>query len=305
MLALARAWTASGGEAAFAKRRGPAGIDRQIAGANVASFLIDGDAGTGADAEQTARAASELAADWLVFDGYAFGPDYLDRLAGAAPRRMVLDDHGYADRFRVEALLNQNAGATAERYAESAPGVRLLLGPHYALLRPEFAANRRIDREPPPVARRIVVAMGGADPLGLTGRVLEALARPEAPRVEAVCLVGPANPRAGVSGRTRRGVGRRGARDRRRGGPGGGHGGGGSGGFGGGQHVLRMGVPGRPGAGDRRGGQPGGNRRGPGTRGRDRVARRGRIGVPRADRRAAGGAGRERGEAAADERPRA
>jgi UDP-2,4-diacetamido-2,4,6-trideoxy-beta-L-altropyranose hydrolase len=79
----------------------------------------------------------------------------------------------------VALLVNQNLGATRARYAGLVPpGANLLLGPRYALVRPEFAEARRAsaavrvprrDRSP-----RVLVIMGGADESDVTGRAAAA-----------------------------------------------------------------------------------------------------------------------------------
>ena len=149
--------------------------------------------GSREDAEQTAALARADGAGWVVVDGYHLDGDYQRVLRDAGPRLLVLDDHAHLDRYHADLLLNQNAGASAERYRDRAPGSRLLLGPGYALLRREFRRWDAPVRPVPATARRILVTLGGADPDDVTSRVLGALAMLDEPH-EVQVLAGAANP---------------------------------------------------------------------------------------------------------------
>jgi UDP-2,4-diacetamido-2,4,6-trideoxy-beta-L-altropyranose hydrolase len=124
------------------------------------------DAGSDDDAAETRRLAAERAADWVVLDGYAFGPAY-DAVSSEA-RLLLVDDFGNPQ-LEADAVVNGNLYAQPELYA--AGDARLLLGPRYAMLRREFRAGRE------PVWREgIVISLGGADPLNHTVRLVEELA---------------------------------------------------------------------------------------------------------------------------------
>ncbi len=74
----------------------------------------------------------------------------------------AIDDRGLI-RQGVDFVVNQNVNANRNQYG---PGVRTLIGPRY-----------------------VIVSLGGSDPAGGTGRVLEALARG---KLDIVAVVGPA-----------------------------------------------------------------------------------------------------------------
>src|SRR6188508_3207024 len=91
-----------------------------------------------------------------VVDHYAIGADW-QRAAGAwAERMMAIDD--LADQFQaVDLLLNQNPGPGPSRYRGLVPpAARILAGPTYALVRPEFAAMRLRARNKRSVHRILV-----------------------------------------------------------------------------------------------------------------------------------------------------
>jgi UDP-2,4-diacetamido-2,4,6-trideoxy-beta-L-altropyranose hydrolase len=149
--------------------------------------------GGAADAEETARAAGDAGADWVVVDGYHFDGGYQQALVDAGLRVLALDDHAHAGRYAAQLVLNQNLGANAEAYAARAPHTRLLLGPRYALLREEFRELDVPERRLNGRARRVLVTLGGSDPDNLSACVLAGLALVEGP-LEIQLLVGGANP---------------------------------------------------------------------------------------------------------------
>jgi UDP-2,4-diacetamido-2,4,6-trideoxy-beta-L-altropyranose hydrolase len=104
----------------------------------------------------------------------------------------VIDDNHEAPVADAALVVNQNLHATEAMYADVPSSTRLLLGPQYALLREELLPCRATQ----PVradANRVVVAMGGSDPRGLTEPIVRALG--EDPHLELRVAIGAANPR--------------------------------------------------------------------------------------------------------------
>ena len=134
-----------------------------------------------------------VAADWLVIDHYALDSRWHSVMRGHTGRIAVIDD--LADRLHdCDLLLDQNDITGAEaRYRDLVPThCRLLLGPHYALLRPEFAKWRaRAPRQRKSV-RRLLVFFGGSDASNYTGAAIEALDHLSFP-FEADIVVGGSN----------------------------------------------------------------------------------------------------------------
>lgn len=128
------------------------------------------------DAEDTRRALAGGRYDWLVADHYALDARWERAVAPAVGRLLVIDD--LADRpHDCAILLDQNLHHDAEHRYDGLlpPGALLLLGPRYALLRPEFAAARARRLAAPPDPRRVFVFFGGADASDMTSRALDAL----------------------------------------------------------------------------------------------------------------------------------
>jgi len=124
-----------------------------------------------------------ICADWLVLDHYALDARWQRAMKPTFERLMVIDD--LADREHVaDLLLDQNLGRAAADYDGLVPESCIrLIGPQYAMLRPEFAQWRSysLKRRQNPELKHILVTMGGVDKDNFTGRVLDALARMDPP----------------------------------------------------------------------------------------------------------------------------
>ncbi len=108
------------------------------------------------DAAQTVAALHQEVPDWIILDHYAFDAQWESLVRGACARLMVVDD--LADRpHQCDLLTDQNLGRHRADYNGLLPDAcRRLIGPQFALLRPEFAtpAGGRSGRQakPPAVA---------------------------------------------------------------------------------------------------------------------------------------------------------
>jgi len=112
--------------------------------------------------------------DWIVVDHYGLG-DAWERLMYAHTVRLAAIDD-LARLHDVDLLLDQNVlPDRASPYAGRLPvRARALLGPRYALLRPEFIGT---PRERDGSISRVLVNFGGSDPANATTLALDALER--------------------------------------------------------------------------------------------------------------------------------
>ncbi len=136
------------------------------------------------DAAQTKVGAGETAVDWLIVDHYAIDARWERELRPVCHRLMVIDD--LANRQHdCDLLLDQNLGRTTPDYKPLVPEhCQILLGPLYALLRPEFAAfrERSLARRGQSKFQHVLITMGGVDMVNATGKILEALVNAPLPK---------------------------------------------------------------------------------------------------------------------------
>ena len=129
------------------------------------------------DARDTLQAMAGRQPDWVVVDHYALDAQWESQVRTGCARLLAIDD--LADRRHYcDLLLDQNLGRSAQAYAELCPtDCKVLAGPAYALLRPEFAAlrQRSLERRRAAPLRHLLVTMGGGDALGMSAKTLEAL----------------------------------------------------------------------------------------------------------------------------------
>ena len=155
----------------------------------------------GADWQTDARQVEEiikdleLPPDWLVVDHYALDERWEGYLRPYVRKIMVIDD--LADRAHdCDMLLDQNFYENLEnRYDDlTSPQCKKLLGPKYALLRPEFREARKNLRKRDGHVKRIMVFFGGSDPSNETTKALEAIRMLNRPDIAVDVVVGSANP---------------------------------------------------------------------------------------------------------------
>lgn len=187
-LALALAWQTSGGRAVFLTRKSTLSIAR-YRDAEIESIELSANPGSKADAEVTVHSAAELGANWIVVDGYHFDGTFQKLLATSDRQILWIDDEAHAPPYSADLVLNQNPHANKGLYRDRAQATGLLLGSRYALLRPEFL-RASVDRSPDRVTR-ILITLGGSDPLGLTGLLISALLPALEPDAEIRAIVGP------------------------------------------------------------------------------------------------------------------
>ena len=116
--------------------------------------------------------------DLLVVDGYGLDCTYEQACRPWARHLLVIDDL-IGRHHDCDLLLDPTLGRRPEPYAGTVPsGCGLLLGPDYALLRPEFAQLRAASlerrRQVRPV-ENVLVNLGAGDVARVTGIVLEGI----------------------------------------------------------------------------------------------------------------------------------
>ena len=190
-LSLAQGWRRCGGDVLFASAEITPSLETRLAGDAFPVHRLTANPGTADDAGQTIRLATHP--DWtkvdaesgesnglsqpssIVVDGYHFDAAYQQAIKAGGLRLLIIDDFGQSKRFYADFVLNQNLSAEEELYKSRESYTRLLLGTRYALLREDFRPYYEWQREIAPIARKVLVTLGGADPDNATDKVIDAL----------------------------------------------------------------------------------------------------------------------------------
>ena len=110
----------------------------------------------------------------VVVDGYEFSREFFAALEISDTPFAVIDDNAETNALSPNAVINQNPHASASMYEHMQGNPKLLLGLQYAMVRKEVCEVAALHL--PTREGEVFVAMGGADFLGLTAPIVEALA---------------------------------------------------------------------------------------------------------------------------------
>jgi UDP-2,4-diacetamido-2,4,6-trideoxy-beta-L-altropyranose hydrolase len=195
-LALATAWQQAGGQATFLSHCPLVSLRERIVAAGAALRSLDAPlADPQRLAGEVAKVETRSQRPWVVLDGYHFDSACHAAIRRLGVRLLVVDDLAHLPRYHAELVLNQNLGAEQMVYACD-PDTRLLCGCRYVLLRGEFRPWRRWQRPTPPLARKVLVTLGGSDPRNVLPRLLEGAVRTEIPDLQIRVVIGAANAHA-------------------------------------------------------------------------------------------------------------
>lgn len=127
--------------------------------------------------------------DIVVLDGYSFDETF-QRAVRVRVRKLVFIDDLVTRHQVADVLINHAGGITASDY-DAGTHTRFYLGPHYALLRPEFLRPEGFGAAP--ADGPIFVSLGGADPTNTSLMVLKAIRQVDATQPVRIAL-GPFHP---------------------------------------------------------------------------------------------------------------
>ena len=163
-LALAQWAKAEGITVTLISRASVAWVRNKILCAGIVFHPLDGDAPLFENPRDLLeQIGSAGPGDWVVLDGYHFGFDCQKAVRAAGQKLLVIDDYRHLPEYSCDILLNQNIGAEEIKYVGDIH--KKLLGVHFALLRPEFAAarNRIGKRDFSATVRNVLLTLGGGD----------------------------------------------------------------------------------------------------------------------------------------------
>ncbi len=193
-LGLAQAWQDRGGRVVCAIAECSAGLDERLRSEQVEIVRLEVDPGSEADARATVEAARNCGSAWVVADGYHFDARFHEIIKQLGSRLLSVDDFGTLEHYWADIVLNQDPIANEMLYFRREPYTQLLLGNEYTFLRREFRQQIRSRRPIPPIARKLLVTLGGSDPDNVTRKVIACLNDVPLEYLDVIVLVGPSNP---------------------------------------------------------------------------------------------------------------
>jgi UDP-2,4-diacetamido-2,4,6-trideoxy-beta-L-altropyranose hydrolase len=193
-LALAQIWREKGGKVVLALSASNKALEPRLLAEGLELEVLSVEAGSEADAVATVALALELQVCWMVLDGYCFDESYQKSISTSSCRVLILSDYFHATMFYATILLNQNLHACFDEYTRVAPGVKLLLGNHFTLLRREFWPWREKRQKHSGAVRRVMVTLGGGDADNVTAKILRGLEGLADLGFEVTAVVGANNP---------------------------------------------------------------------------------------------------------------
>ncbi|OYQ63869.1 UDP-2,4-diacetamido-2,4,6-trideoxy-beta-L-altropyranose hydrolase [Pseudanabaena sp. SR411] len=193
-LALAQVWQDQGGKAIFVLANKSSSLENRLISEGIQVVYLLVATGSHDDVNQTVDFAQKFNAQWIVVDGYHFGTKYQKDIKDFGIKLLVFDDYGHAEHYYADLVLNQNISAHKDLYQSREIYTQLLLGTDYVLLRREFWQWQNLQREINPIARKILVTLGGSDPDNVTFKVIQALNRLNRDDLEVIVVIGGSNP---------------------------------------------------------------------------------------------------------------
>lgn len=152
-----------------------------------------------ADAQASKAAIGNTRYDWLVVDHYDLGDRWEKDMASQADRVMAIDDLGR--HHDCDLLVDQNYPNPIHQMYQAAASAKcvLLLGPEFALVRPEFTKLRShsLARQRDKLSK-VLVFMGGSDPLNETSKALNGIALAGISDLAIDVVIGGNNPHRSV-----------------------------------------------------------------------------------------------------------
>ncbi len=144
------------------------------------------------DIEDTSDILEKEKPDWVVLDGYHFGPEYQRAIKASGYKLLVIDDYAHLEHYYADIILNQNYGSEKFSY-NAGQHTRFLLGSQYVLLRREFLHYSNYERQIPDVAKKVLITMGGGDSENNTLKVIRSVNLIDTP-LDVRVIIGASNP---------------------------------------------------------------------------------------------------------------
>ena len=132
------------------------------------------------DAVQTKQIVDDFRSDWIVVDHYGLDARWENWVSAGTVQILVIDDLNNRH-HSCTLLLDQNVigKSASDSYRKlTCESCELLLGPQFALLKPEYAQFSNALPARDGTVNRVLVFVGGSDPFHLTEQYLRVLSKP-------------------------------------------------------------------------------------------------------------------------------
>lgn len=192
--ALAQTWQKNQGQVFFYINDKASVLASRLISQSIQVIYLKSLPGSNEDAHKVSNMAQQLSCQWIVIDGYNFNAEYQRIIKEYGLNLLFIDDYGQAKHYYADIVLNQNISAHESLYINRESYTQLLLGTCYTLLRQEFWQWQRWQRINPPIASKLLITMGGADPNNVTLKVIEGLQLLSVEELDVVVVVGANNP---------------------------------------------------------------------------------------------------------------
>ena len=195
-LTLADELRQKGTDISFICREEPGNLTSYIENRGYKVHQLPGEINIETDRKLTKEILSkyESKSDWLIIDHYDIDISYESSLRDHVKKIMVIDDLANRE-HDCDLLLDQNYSKNENRYNGLVPENCIqLLGPEYAILRPQFQKARANLRERDGGVNRILVFMGGVDSKDITSKALRAIHMLDRSDIVVDVVIGNLNP---------------------------------------------------------------------------------------------------------------
>jgi spore coat polysaccharide biosynthesis predicted glycosyltransferase SpsG len=143
----------------------------------------DGPVGSSEDLEETIQEIRRLRPAAVVVDSPEASKEYLSELVSTGSLLVSIDTTANIC-FPSQLVINPTLGPGRDSY-EVLAGSQLLLGPRYAIVRPDVRRMRPVRAQEPPSPFRALIALGDDDPNGQAGELARLLlAMPKLDRID-------------------------------------------------------------------------------------------------------------------------
>jgi UDP-2,4-diacetamido-2,4,6-trideoxy-beta-L-altropyranose hydrolase len=174
-LALAQTWVSHGYQAYLLTGYDISSLKHYFDDAHIPIEYIKTEIASMDDACETINFCKKKGASWLLLDGYHFNEEYQSLITEQNIKLIIIDDYEHLDQYKADIIVNFSVENNDTKYLTAQPKTKLMMGPEYFVIRKSFNKWKCWEREINPIASKILLTMGGSDPLNITEKIIRKL----------------------------------------------------------------------------------------------------------------------------------